>query len=534
MEQIVLIETIQIVSSPLNPRKVVDQNSIIELSESIKSIGLLQPVTVRKIKNNEIDIRYELILGSRRLAATRLNGKEHIEAVIVDWNDDVCLEAMIIENLQRKDIEPLDEAKAFTELYKKGIPYVDIAAKVGKSPEFVKLRIKLNSLIEPLQLMLADHKLSLSAAYELCKVIEEIQISIYDQHYAYGVSNEQNWNLLSISELKEKLSNQFLPLDKADFDKRECVGCNFNTTGVHSLFSEYNGNNCTNVSCYQTKKQEHLIGIIKEQISNDVPIMVKASSEKMIEQLKTLGVENIILYLSNNYDLVLYPETIDADEINSFQQQSVQFGYRRAYTIGMIKEGCKYVYFKEKEKSEPIVPIEEKVSEIKANEVVVDAKKDELNEVERLKKKDVRNKELALEKAHTEINKAFGESDYIERKDNLEELETVAFLASVMLNCHNPKVKDISNKFDNKISYLDNVSKMTFNERNLLKRCFIKQVALSSSANDKSGQSILYGIFKNFYLDKFNSIVEEFKEKYEKQKERILERIETINGKNKK
>ena len=132
MDQIVLIETIQIVSSPLNPRKVVDQNSIIELAESIKSRGLLQPVTIRpKIIDNSMPENnvYELVLGSRRLAATRLNGEEHIKAIIKDMNDDEVLEAMIIENLQRKDIEPLDEAKAFNELLLKGISYVDIGIK---------------------------------------------------------------------------------------------------------------------------------------------------------------------------------------------------------------------------------------------------------------------------------------------------------------------------------------------------------------------------------------------------------------------
>lgn len=537
MDQIVLIETIQIVSSPLNPRKVVDQNSIIELAESIKSIGLLQPVTIRpKIVDDTMPENnvYELVLGSRRLAAMRLNGEEHILAIVKDMNDDEVLEAMIIENLQRKDIEPLDEAKAFKELYDKGIEYIDIASKVGKSPLFVKLRITLNNLIPEFQLMLSENRLSLSHAFELCKVVDEIQFSIYEQHYSDYSTAEQDWNKLSLPELREKLSKQFLSLDTAEFDKHECIGCKYNTTTIDSLFAEYNENNCTNISCYHTKKQAHIIAIIKENIANDVPIMCKAGAEKTIAQLKELGVEEPILYLSSQYDLSLYPETDDEDEINNYDAQSVAFGYTRAFTVGMVRNGCKYIYFKEKEKNEPIVPVEDKVHEIKTNDVIIDAQKDEINEIERLKKKDLRNKELALEKAHIEINKSFKETDYIDRKENLEEFETVAFLASVMLNCHNPKIKEISNKFDNKISYLDNVSKMTLNERNLLKRCFIKEIALSSSVNDKSGQSILYGVFKNFYSDKFNSIVEDFKEKYEKQKNRILERIETINGKNKK
>ena len=84
---------------------------------------------------------YELVLGSRRLAATRLNGEEHILAIIKDMNDDEVLEAMIIENLQRKDIEPLDEAGAFLQLSLKGYSDEAIAAKEIKINFFVAFLI---------------------------------------------------------------------------------------------------------------------------------------------------------------------------------------------------------------------------------------------------------------------------------------------------------------------------------------------------------------------------------------------------------
>jgi ParB/RepB/Spo0J family partition protein len=532
MDTIVLIDAKSIASSPLNPRKVVDQNSIIELSESIKSVGLLQPVTLRPVidKDDVPTDGYELVLGSRRLAAMKLLGWESIPSIIKDLDDDEVLEAMIIENLQRKDIEPLDEAKAFNELHMKGMAYVDIAAKVGKSPEFVKLRIKLNELIPEFQTLLSDNKMSLAAAHEICKVISEIQIAIYEQHYAEGIAPEQRWDILTINELKEKLSKQFIPLSSAEFNLSECQGCVYNTTGVHSLFNEYNGNNCTNVSCFQTKKQEHIIGIIKECIANEIPIIVKASAERMINQLKELGIEEPILYLSSNYDLVLYPETDDDNEIDMFDEQSVKFGYTRAYSIGMIKEGIKYLYFKEKEKVEESITEEQKVPE-NPSKVVSEAIKEEANEIDKLKKKDERNLELRNEKIIEETRDMFSKSEYRDNNASLHELENNAFIACVLYLCSNTKIKEITDHFDKNKTYMENVSNLTVEDRNIIKRCFIKQLIVGASVTgNKEVQSILLELSSQFYATPFLVIATKHDAEYQKRKERLDTRIKIING----
>lgn len=533
MDTIKMINVGLIESSPLNPRKVVDQNSIIELSESIKSIGLLQPVTVRKIKNNEIDIRYELILGSRRLAAMRLNNETLIPAIVKDMNDDEVLEAMIIENLQRKDIEPLDEAKAFKELYDKGIGYVDIASKVGKSPLFVKLRITLNDLVPEFQLMLSEQDLSLSHAFELCKVIDEIQVAIYNQHYADDVMVEQNWNNLSLPELREKLSKQFLSLDSAEFDKHECIGCKYNTTQSDSLFSEYHENNCTNVSCYQTKKQAHIIATIKENIANDIPIMCKASAEKTISQLKELGVEEPILYLSSKYDLSLYPETDNDDEINNYDQQSVAFGYTRAFTVGMIKDKNKYLYFKLKDVVEETTTEVKKVPE-NVPVAVKEAIKEEQSEIEKLQKKDIRNNELKEEKIIADTKKLLIDSDYRDKENPLFEFENHILMGSILFLCTNTKIKEITGKFDKSLGYLENVANITPGDRNIIRRCYIKQLLVSATVDsNKDIQEMLKTISLNLYTEKYNAIEAQHEEKYLEQKKRINARIAVINNEDK-
>lgn len=530
MDIIEMINVGLIVSSPKNPRKVVDQNSIIELSESMKSIGLLQPITIREVGTDEGGSTYELVLGSRRLAAAKLLGWVEIPAIVKDMDDDEVLDAMIIENLQRKDIEPLDEALAFNELYMKGWSYVDIAAKVGKKPEFVKLRIKLNSLVPEFKTMLTENKLSLSAAYELCKVVNEIQIAIYESHYADGIDDIQNWNKLTISELKEKLAKQFIPLSSAEFSLSECLDCVYNTTGLHSLFSEYNGNNCTNISCFQSKKQEHIIASIKENIANEIPIMCKASAEKTISQLQELGVENLILFSSSKYDLSLYPETEDEDEINIYDQQSVAFGYTRAFTVGMIKDKNKYLYFKEKEVVEESISEVNKVSE-NIPAAVVEAKKDEKTEIENLQKKDIRNNELKEEKIITDIKKMIIESDYRDKTDPLFENENLIFIGTILFLCSNTKIKDITGKFDKKLSYLENIGRLTIEDKNVIRRCYIKQLLVSATTdNNKDLQEMLKTISLNYYPEKYNTIILKHEEKYQEQKKRIDARISVING----
>ena len=531
MDIIEMINVGLIESSPLNPRKVVVQNSIIELSESIKSIGLLQPVTLREIGTDESGSTYELVLGSRRLAACRLLGMTEIPAIVKDMNDDEVLEAMIIENLQRKDIEPLDEAIAFKQLYDKGIEYADIAAKVGKSVLFVKLRISLNNLVDEFQEMLSNNILSLSHAYELCKVIDEIQSAIYIQHYDKSiVPLEQDWNNLTLNELREKLSKQFLSLSTAEFDKSECNGCEYNTTSKDSLFTEYHENNCTNVSCFHKKKQEHIISKIKDVALSNIPIVVKAGAEKMIAQLKELGIENIILYLSANYDIALYPETTSKEEIDLFEEQSAKFGYIRAYTVGMIKEGYKYIFIKQKDKSEPIVPIEEKVSE-NVPVAVKDAIKEEKNEVEKLLKKDKRNTELRDEKIITDTKKLLIDSDYRDKENPLFEFENHIFMGCILFLCTNTKIKDITSKFDKSLSYIENVGNITPEDRNIIHRCYIKQLLVSATVDsNKDIQEMLKTISLNFYTEKYNTIETQYEEKYLEQKKRIDARIAVING----
>lgn len=177
--------------SPMNPRKTFDEAALKELSENIRQQGLLQPITVRPAADTE----YEIVCGERRYRAYRILFEEtehnnelpfnpwgEIMAIVKEMSDEEAFDAMITENLQRQDVDPMEEAFAFGQLQKKGSSIQDIALRFGKSVRFVQDRIKLNSLIPELMKALKEEKMPISAAMIICKVTDEQQRAYYKQY----------------------------------------------------------------------------------------------------------------------------------------------------------------------------------------------------------------------------------------------------------------------------------------------------------------------------------------------------------------
>ena len=134
-----------ILPSPRNPRKTFDEVSLQELADNIKQQGLLQPITVRPIidlADQEGNLcKYEVVCGERRFRAVKMNGDETIPCIVRDLDDETAYEVMITENLQRKDIDPMEEAFAFNELVKAGKSCDEIAQRFGKPLRFVQSRV---------------------------------------------------------------------------------------------------------------------------------------------------------------------------------------------------------------------------------------------------------------------------------------------------------------------------------------------------------------------------------------------------------
>ncbi|MBI2610310.1 ParB/RepB/Spo0J family partition protein [Candidatus Kaiserbacteria bacterium] len=144
------VEVDRIKPNPFQPRKSFDEASLASLAESIRSYGVLQPLTVTR---NEIEkpgegisVEYELIAGERRLRAAKLAGIQQVPVVIRSGEDDdrLKLELAIIENLQREDLNPVDRAQAFKRLVEEfGLKHIEIGKRVGKSREYVSNSLRI-------------------------------------------------------------------------------------------------------------------------------------------------------------------------------------------------------------------------------------------------------------------------------------------------------------------------------------------------------------------------------------------------------
>jgi ParB family chromosome partitioning protein len=161
------IDVERITPNPEQPRLSMDQSSLDELSASIREHGVLQPILVRPLVGGE----FQLIAGERRWRASMAAGLETIPALVEEIDDDTALEISIIENLQREDLSPLDEATMYDRMvHEHGYSVRRLAQKLGKDKGYLENRLRLADAPEEIRELVSLRKDTLSHAYELLKV----------------------------------------------------------------------------------------------------------------------------------------------------------------------------------------------------------------------------------------------------------------------------------------------------------------------------------------------------------------------------
>lgn len=163
---IVEIPLSEIRSNPYQPRTHFDEQSLNEFAESIKEHGVIQPIIVKKsIKG------YELIAGERRTRASKIAGKETIPAIIREFNDQEMMEIALIENIQREDLNAIEEAEAFEKIINtSGITQEEAAKKFGKSRSYITNLLGLLRLPEKVKSYVKENKITMGHARVLSKM----------------------------------------------------------------------------------------------------------------------------------------------------------------------------------------------------------------------------------------------------------------------------------------------------------------------------------------------------------------------------
>ena len=155
-----------ILPNRFQPRITFSEEAINELAESIKEHGVIQPIVVRKIND-----KYEIIAGERRYKASTIAGKTTIPAIITDLNDKESAEIALIENVQREDLTPIEEAVSYKKILDMGyLTQEDLSSKLGKKQSTISNKLRLLNLDEEVQEALLEKKISERHARSLLKL----------------------------------------------------------------------------------------------------------------------------------------------------------------------------------------------------------------------------------------------------------------------------------------------------------------------------------------------------------------------------
>jgi ParB family chromosome partitioning protein len=191
--------------SKYQPRKVFNQSTIDELAESISTKGVLQPILIKKN-----GVRFDLIAGERRLRAAKQCKLTQIPAIILDITENDAMEIALIENIQREQLSPIDEASAITKLINDlNYTHEDLSQKIGKSRSYITNMLRLLNLNPEIQQLLNDNKITMGHARTLINV-----------ENADKIAEEIINNNLNVREAEQLVKDQkSAPNDNKVFDK---------------------------------------------------------------------------------------------------------------------------------------------------------------------------------------------------------------------------------------------------------------------------------------------------------------------------
>jgi ParB/RepB/Spo0J family partition protein len=298
----------QIAFSSTNPRKRIDTESISDLAESIQKNGLIQPVTIRPADHiTDYTEPYELVAGERRVRACKVAGMSHIAALVRPLTDEEAFDIQVVENLQRKDIHPLDEAEGFQRMLKtqRFSSIKDVAERVGKSESFVSRRLKLNDLAEPFREMLYNDEILVGHAMELCRISKDDQKALHDDYWERSFGEPP-----TVKTLKRTIANKILrTLSNAIFDPKDdsltdagpCITCPSRSGANRSLFPDVDDHDrCFNGDCFQKKHEAMLLRLVRRELKSDQPVyfasVFREAEGPLVDMVRDEGYQVLVSY----------------------------------------------------------------------------------------------------------------------------------------------------------------------------------------------------------------------------------------------
>jgi ParB family chromosome partitioning protein len=545
----------RIIPDPMQPRKSFNEEALKQLSESIEVHGVLQPITVRKSGKD-----YIIVMGERRYRASKLAKRKTIPSIIRAYNNNDVLEIQIIENLQRQDVEPIEESEAIAYLSEKYTP-AEISKRLGRTENFVRQRLKLAGLIEGFKTFVRNGEMTISLGVGVALFEPEEQQMMLE-------TMGEDFNTHQINQM---IKNQTYDLEKAPFDVNDeklitkvsaCTNCPFNAANQGNLFGD-GKMVCTKSACYETKKRKSFLNLIEKSKKENVLLIPEIrkywadddNNQLIISQLEKNGLK---VYLLDDVEIIEEPiePTIEAiqteyqhydyseDELKAELEEAIENYKEELETYNSAKEDgfVNGIMFHPKTYLHKVVFVKivevsktEKstYSEPMANRKMADCTPEE--QIVKINERETRKRHIEHNKQFEDMVQMIRETDYIEKKKSLSTDEMVAFSLTLYENNvdYVGRQKHFSKLLGNTSKKTDvetvenfkkNFKKETFYK--LIRYILTKQVHFGESNHINNLTNIsFYNAMQGYYKTKIANIEKEYVEERNKREARLKERI---------
>ena len=520
-----------------NHRKTFNDASLQELAESIREVGVLQAIAVRP----RTEGGYEIIYGERRYRASLLAGAKTIKAAVYNnVTDDEAEDMSLSENLQREQVRPTEEARAFKRLLEKGrYDIYSLAGRFGRSEKYIYTRLKLNELYAPVGELLDNETITISVAEEISTYEPNIQKDVYENHLKSD--NKDDWSGYTLNLFKKYFEKYYTTdLEQYKFDKTECKACVHNAAN-YNLFAEHNGcGHCTNRKCLEAKNAAHVAKETEKLLKSDPKLVVArpyygSRNDMALQKLDKKGHE--IKELDYNVSAREFPKAPEAPKkerftepkeyeqaVETFERRNEEYA-RKVEELGRMKEEGRIKTYVRVGQTEP----ELCYVEIKRKETAPVT-------IGTLQERDKRFKQLSIEKTVADTKKIVRENDYPESPFTQYEDGMVYFAMLAQLQRrHFPLfgIKDQPFALDEK-QRMKIVAKLTDAQKTVIKRDFISHFLCENGHGDNNASKLLRDFANMHFPDRYGLARATHEEEYQKRHERLEERIKEMKKAEKK
>ncbi|MFI3303992.1 MAG: ParB/RepB/Spo0J family partition protein [Rikenellaceae bacterium] len=507
-----------------NPRKSLNDQTLEELAQSIKAVGVLQPIIVQNTNDPQSDYTFEIICGERRFRASEMLGLETIPAIVkIEVRADEVLEMALTENLLREDIAPIEEMMVYTELIEERSYTVEkLMERFGKSESYIRSRMRLTSLIEEFRTLLTSDVITIGTAIELSKYSKEIQAEVYDTHFEEGV-NYQSWRGNSTKSIVANLEHSYsTDLEDYFFDKLDCYNCQFNTQVISLFTDDTLCGRCTNRQCLKAKNTAYIVerAIDTHERNPELPLARNdyRYDEGAVEELTAKGYD--IQKIDWCRSCPIEPNEDDFVDKADYEAEMEEYGRETQALFDQYQSGKirMYALISSQRVILSYLPLSSSSSSSVAETPLV-----------KLQNQDKRNYEISIEKIVADTKDVVKSLDVSQGEYSANEEQITYFCMAKSLRSENFAKVGI----DPEKHYLTDcdrwhlVQSLTEEQKTIIKRDFIVS-NFSDAARGNYTAVMLMDYAKQHTPDKFEEIQATHNEVYEKRHTRIEEKIAAI------